>query len=114
MVMTAEEGLEMNVAVEVDMVALNAMREAAASVEMMIVVDLTEEEGTIVGLVIEDMEETGMIEEEVLEGEMIVVVGSEVEMVVEMVVETVDLGVDVIDLTTEMVIRNLFNVSILF
>ena len=110
MVMTAEEGLEMNVAVEVDMVALNAMREAAASVEMMIVVDLTEEEGTIVGLVIEDMEETGMIEEEVLEGEMIVVVGSEVEMVV----ETVDLGVDVIDLTTEMVIRNLFNVSILF
>ena len=104
----------MNVAVEVDMVALNAMREAAASVEMMIVVDLTEEEGTIVGLVIEDMEETGMIEEEVLEGEMIVVVGSEVEMVVEMVVETVDLGVDVIDLTTEMVIRNLFNVSILF
>ena len=114
MVMTAEEGLEMNVAVEVDMVALNAMREAAASVEMMIVVDLTEEEGTIVGLVIEDMEETGMIEEEVLEGEMIVVVGSEVEMVVETVVETVDLGVDVIDLTTEMVIRNLFNVSILF
>ena len=114
MVMTAEEGLEMNVAVEVDMVALNAMREAAASVEMMIVVDLTEEEGTIVGLVIEDMEETGMIEEEVLEGEMIVVVGSEVEMVVEMVVETVDLGVDVIDLTTEMVIRNLFNVSFLF
>ena len=114
MVMTAEEGLEMNVAVEVDMVALNAMREAAASVEMMIVVDLTEEEGTIVGLVIEDMEETGMIEEEVLEGEMIVVVGSEVEMVVETVVETVDLGVDVIDLTTEMVIRNLFNVSFLF
>jgi len=30
------------------------------------------------------------------------------------VVETVDLGVDVIDLTTEMVIRNLFNVSFLF